>query len=117
MGQVETSELKGNFIARFARLAMQFWSGPTRRIAWLLSLGFVACLLANMLMAVAVNRWNKYFFDALQLKNLDQLQWSIVLVVVLSLGSGLAYVALTQMRMRLQLRWRGWLTATLISRW
>jgi putative ATP-binding cassette transporter len=50
-------------------LSLGFWSGRTSKNAWLLSTSLFACLLANLAAAVAINQWNKYFFDALQTKN------------------------------------------------
>ena len=118
MSEVTTAEVVDqNLIGRFIKVASQFWTGPTRRVATFLSLGFVGCLVANTMMAVAVNSWNKYFFDALQNKNTSALTFSLILVLVLALGSALASIALVQVRMRLALQWREWLTGSLISRW
>ncbi|MBX9861105.1 MAG: hypothetical protein K2Y42_00005, partial [Hyphomicrobium sp.] len=55
-----------NLILHFVALASGFWKGPTRRTAYSLTFAFVVGLLANMLLAFEVNRWSKYFFDALQ---------------------------------------------------
>jgi putative ATP-binding cassette transporter len=35
----------------------------------LFALGLFACLRLNLAPAIAVNRWNKFFFDALQNKD------------------------------------------------
>ncbi len=104
-------------LRRFARLALGFWSGPTRRAAYLFTFGLFACLLLNLGAAVAVNRWNKFFFDALQNKDQRLIALSIGLVAALALVSAAAGVAQLQVRMRFQLRWRQWLTDTLSTRW
>jgi putative ATP-binding cassette transporter len=104
-------------LRRFVTLSFRFWRGPTKKIAWILALSFLGALTVNMLLSIAVNRWNKYFFDALQNKDIEALTWSIALVAGLALASAIAMVALTQARMRLQLRWREWLTKTLVARW
>ncbi|MDB5532929.1 MAG: transporter ATP-binding protein/permease, partial [Hyphomicrobiales bacterium] len=106
-----------NLLFRFIRLALRFWSGKTKRIGSILAAGFLGALIANVLMAVAVNRWSKYFFDAVQDKNIAAIQWSIALVIGLAVASAFASIGLTQARMRLQLRWREWVTDTLISKW
>ncbi|WP_306792354.1 SbmA/BacA-like family transporter, partial [Methylocystis sp. MJC1] len=67
--------------------------------------------------AIAVNRWNKFFFDALQSKDQRLLLLGISLFLALALTSSMTSVALLQMRMRFQLRWREWLTRTLVRRW
>jgi putative ATP-binding cassette transporter len=106
-----------NVIPRFVALAAGYWRGQTRNIAWLLSAGFLACLVINTLMALAVNRWSKSFFDALQTHEIDAIIQSIVRLAFLAVGIGLASIATTQFRMRLQVGWRLWLTATLVERW
>jgi len=104
-------------IRYFLKLVLQFWSGTTKKIAWVLGSGFLLSLVVNMLFALAINLWNKFFFDALQHRDQEALIWSIVYMLLLSVGVGLAAVALLQVRMRLQLRWREWLTGVLIARW
>lgn len=106
-----------NLLRQFIILAFGFWSGPSRKTAWLLSLGFLACLVANMMVAVGFNQWNKFFFDALQLGDRTALRWSGGLIAALALCTAITSTAGIQMRMRLQLRWRKWLTETLIARW
>jgi putative ATP-binding cassette transporter len=106
-----------HLLRRFVVLALGFWRGPTRRTAWTLSLGFLACLIANMLVAVGFNQWNKFFFDALQLGDRAALRLSGVFIVSLALCSAIAAMALVQMRMRLQLKWRQWLTDALVAGW
>lgn len=106
-----------HLIGHFLSLAAQFWSGSTRRAAWLLSIGLLLCLAANMLMAIAINLWNKFFFDALQVRDQAELMRSIGFIILLGLLNASAAVALIQTRMRLQLRWRQWLSRTLVERW
>jgi putative ATP-binding cassette transporter len=106
------------FIARrYFRLASGFWTGPTRRNAWLLTMGVLAFVVANLAAALGVNRWNRFFFDMLEQKNTSGVMIGIGLAAGLVLGSAVAFVGLVQMRMRLQLRWRQWLTAKLIADW
>jgi len=102
---------------KFYRLALGFWRGDSARAAWFLSLAFLGCLFASMGLQVAVTRWSKYFFDALQAKDMHTVQLSIVLAVGLALATAIVAVLLIQSRMRLQLRWRTWLTDTLVARW
>lgn len=104
-------------IQPFFRIAMGYWRGPTRTIAWLLSLGFLACLIANLLLALAVNRWSKVFFDALQYRQPDGIARSIGELAVLIAAAAVIGVATIQVRMRLQLGWRIWLMSRLIGKW
>ncbi len=106
-----------HLIRHFLSLAARFWSGPTRQVAWLLTTGFLVCLVANLLLALAINLWNKFFFDALQARDPAALVLSICFVLLLSVLNASAAVALIQVRMRLQLRWRQWLARNLVERW
>ena len=104
-------------LRRFFRLALGYWQGSTRRQATLFAIGLLACLLLNVGSTLAVNRWNKTFFDALQAHDQTWILYSVGLVIGLALLSALVNVTLLQVRMRFQLRWRTWLTQTLTHRW
>ena len=104
-------------LRHFTKLSFGFWTGPTRSKATLFALVLLACLLLNLAPAIAVNRWNKFFFDALQNKDPRLILISIGLMLTLVIASALTSVALLQARMRFQLGWREWLTQTLVRRW
>jgi putative ATP-binding cassette transporter len=106
-----------NLIIHFLSLASKFWSDPFRKIAWALSFGFLGCLIANMILALSINRWTKNFFDALQRHDVETLTWNFVVIVTLGVGAAILAATLIQVRMRLQLRWRQWLTGAVIGRW
>jgi len=102
---------------RFLRFSLGFWSGETRARAWLLTAVILFFLFANLGAALAVNRWNKFFFDALEQKDTQTVILGIGLVLALALFSAAFSVGLLRARMRLQVRWRQWLVRTLIHRW
>jgi putative ATP-binding cassette transporter len=102
---------------RFLRLSLGFWGGNTRARARLLTLTVLIFLFANLGAALAVNRWNKFFFDALEQKDTNNVILGLGLILVLALFSATLSVGLLHARMRLQLRWRQWLTRILIGRW
>jgi putative ATP-binding cassette transporter len=102
---------------RFLKFSRGFWRGPTRRRATLLTLAVLAFLFANVGAALAVNRWNKYFFDALETRDLPAIWFSVGLVFGLAALSAGSAVGLLHMRMRLQVRWREWLAQALFARW
>jgi putative ATP-binding cassette transporter len=85
--------------------------------AWLLTSTALFLLFANLGAALAVNRWNKFFFDALEQKDTETIVIGLGLVLVLAFFSAAFSVGLLHARMRLQVRWRQWLVRTLISRW
>jgi putative ATP-binding cassette transporter len=85
--------------------------------AWILTAAILFFLLANLGAAIAFNRWNKFFFDALEQKDTRTVVVGLGLVLALALFSATFSVGLLHARMRLQVRWREWLTRALIGRW
>ena len=115
--QAQVPDLQKRMLRHFMRLSLGFWRSEAKLAAWVLSLGFIGCLFLKVGVDLAVNWWNKYFFDALQNKETQQLFYSILIVLVLAaLSAGIAGL-LQYVRMRFQLRWREWLSKTLIQRW
>jgi len=102
---------------RFLRLSLGFWRGTTRAKAWFLTIAILFFLLANLGAALAVNRWNKFFFDALEQKDTKTVVLGLGYILVLAVFSAAFSVGLLQARMRLQVRWRQWLARALIARW
>jgi len=104
-------------IRRFIVLAFGYWRNRSRGAAWLLSLGFLACLVVNVFVALAVNRWSKGFFDALQGRESAGIVQSIFQLAILGGVTSVAAISTLQCRMRLQVGWRLWLTSNLVERW
>jgi vitamin B12/bleomycin/antimicrobial peptide transport system ATP-binding/permease protein len=106
------------FSARlFLNRAIGFWTGPNRRNAWLWTGGALALVFANLAVNVGINRWNKWFFDALERKDGTTLGTAVIVIVVLvALGAAFA-VAMVWCRMTLQVKWRQWLTGEMLARW
>lgn len=102
---------------RFLRFATGYWRSDARRHAWILTGAVLFFLFANLGAALAVNSWNKFFFDALERKDTATVTLAIGLVLVLAVISAATSVGLLHARMRLQVRWRRWLTRALTSRW
>ncbi len=106
--------VRGN---QFLSISKGFWNGQTSRRAWLHTSAVLVFLLLNLGAALAVNRWNKFFFDALEKKDTSDAVFGIGLVLLLALFSAASSVGLLHSRMRLQLRWRQWFVRTLMDRW
>lgn len=101
----------------FCALALEFWTGETKRRAWTLT-GLVALCIALQLGAqLSINEWNRKFFDALESKNVQSLGWATALLPALVAFSGLAVSGALVARMTLQMRWREWLTEKLAGWW
>ena len=101
----------------FCRFAGGWWRGDTARQAWLLTLGLGAFLAASTGATVALNQWNRWFFDALEKKDVAGL-WSAVLAAaaIVAVMSAIG-VGIVLARETLQIRWRAWLIDRLVGRW
>ncbi len=100
-----------------ARLSSDFWVGSFRGKALLLGGGAVVFALADIGMQVALNKWNRFFYDGIEGKKLDQIQHAALMflgLVVLSLvvSNGASYC-----RQFLMLYWRQSMTAKLMGDW
>lgn len=102
---------------RFRRISSGFWRGSTRTHAWVLTALVLGLVLANTGVAVGINRWNKFFFDALEGRNVANVGRGVAIVLVLAFAASAVAVLQVHARMRLQLAWRRWLTHSLIERW
>nr|WP_281411470.1 ABC transporter ATP-binding protein/permease [Enterovirga sp. DB1703] len=98
-------------------MASGFWRGTTARQAWGLTAAVFALVLLNVGVALLINRWNKFFFDALEQKDVGSVTLGVGIVLGLALAAAAVAVLLVHARMRLQLGWRRWLTHRLIDRW
>lgn len=101
----------------FCKLALNFWTGATRRRAWFLTF-FVALFIALQLaVQLSVNAWTRSFFDALESRSVEALWRAVLILAPLVLFSGLAASGALVARMTMQTHWRGWLTETLAGWW
>ena len=107
----------GESASVFFRVARGFWRGDSKKRAWLLTAGVVAFALSNMIAGLAVNQWNRYFFDALETRNTRSVEIGVALIIALGIYSAASSVALVHFRLRLQVRWRQWLTSHLMGVW
>lgn len=111
------SNAKRSRMGRFFRTALGFWRGRTRLRAWLLTGTVLLFAAAQIATAVAVNGWNRLFFDALERRDVPAVWsaagWLPLLVAV----SALTLSSLVISRMLLQARWREYLTDRLAGWW
>jgi len=113
----ETAPSIGRVVGVFLGMARGFWSGETKRRAWWITGGILAFTLGNMIAGVGVNQWNRFFFDALEKKDIAAVTWGVGLILGLALFWSACSVGLMQCRMRMQVRWRQWLSRHLIQLW
>lgn len=101
----------------FLRFAGGFWHGPTRTRAWTLTIGLALCLTASTAVTVGVNRWQRWFFDALERKDADTAGLAVLVFLGLIALTAAIGVGIVLTRETLQVRWRAYLVERLVGVW
>jgi vitamin B12/bleomycin/antimicrobial peptide transport system ATP-binding/permease protein len=100
-----------------AQLSAPYWTGSKRRTAWFLSVAAAFFTFAEIGAQVALNRWNKTFYDALEQRSWEQLTsaatWFLVLAGAATIAASLSVLS----RLNLQISWREHLTTRAIGEW
>lgn len=102
---------------RFAHLTCGFWRGASAGRAWFWSLLLASAIILSVFANVTVNRWNGWFFDALEKRDKESALTAMAVFPVLVLVvAGLGVVILVS-RETFQVHWRQWVTARLADGW
>ena len=110
------SDLYG-MLAAYRRLAGGFWRGKSAARAWFFTICCIFLIVANILVQLGINDWNRYFFNALEEKNSTIVFHAMLLFAGLAVLSTVTAVCSLIVRMRLMVNWRRWLTLRLTDRW
>jgi len=104
-------------IRDFLRLAVPYFRSEERWRARMLLGGLLAAELVQVALSVQLNLWNRRFFDALQLRQMDA--WLRELLVFFVLGCATVGVALVILvaNQALLILWRRWMTRRYLARW
>jgi putative ATP-binding cassette transporter len=110
-------KLDPRVIGAFARFAGGYWRGENAMRAWTLTLGLAAALLLSTAATVALNQWNRWFFDALERRDVETVTQAVfVFVLIIAAMAGIG-VLIVLARETLQVRWRAWIVEHLVARW
>lgn len=101
----------------FLHLSGGFWHGATARRAWGLTIGLAASLVASTYITVQMNHWNRWFFDALEKKDIATVKSAILVFFGIIAVMSAIGVAIVITRETLQVRWREWLVKELLGTW
>src|SRR6185503_3849030 len=110
-------KLDPRVVAAFARFAGGYWQGGSARSAWILTLGLAGCLILSTGATVAMNHWNRLFFDSLEAKDAEAFANSILVFVLIVAAMAAIGVGIVLTRETLQVRWRAWIVEHLVARW
>src|SRR5262245_19639019 len=90
----------------FLRLALPYFRSEDRWIALSLLAGIVAAELGLVAILVAVNDWNKRFFNALEARNWGAVQFELIAFCAIAAAAVAAGMAQYFFGQRLLIRWR-----------
>lgn len=104
-------------VVSFASFASRFWRGAQARQAWLLTIGIIVLMAGTLGVNLALNYWNRTFFDALERRDAPAL-WTALywLPAIILSGAALAAIMM-RVRMTLQLRWRAFISSEILGLW
>src|ERR1044072_5036820 len=109
---------KQPLVRRFWMTARGFWSSKRSwKVAWLMTAVLIALVVGQLVFQYQLNVWNKAIFDALEKKDAETVLRQAMLFIPLCIGSIAVAVAVVYARMRMQRRWRAWLTEHTMTRW
>lgn len=109
--------LRGFLVRRFWRSALGFWRRGGPPAAWPMVMALVVIVVASLALDLVVNRWNKWFFDALEQKNAAEVLRQALIYVPLAAASVAMAVTNVYFRMTTQRLWRSWMNAHVLDRW
>ncbi|MGP4750910.1 ABC transporter ATP-binding protein/permease [Agrobacterium pusense] len=108
---------KKYLLKRFWISARGFWSRRGDGLAWPFSIGLLVMIGINVAFQYGVNVWNRGIFDAIEKRDASTVYFLASIFPPLVMGSVLIVTSQVYVRMRIQRRWRSWLTKVLVSRW
>ena len=116
-GETGGAPPRAQVLRKYARFSGGFWRGATARMAIGLTIGLAIFLILRLGVDVGMNRWSRWFFDALERRDatvaaVAALAFPALVLCVAAVGVGIIW-----MRETLQVRWREWCTARLLDRW
>lgn len=110
-------KLDPRVVGAFARFAGGYWRGGSAMGAWLLTLGLATCLLLSTGATVALNHWNRWFFDGLESRNVETITSAVFVFFLIIAAMAAIGVGIVLARETLQVRWRAWIVDRLVDRW
>jgi len=109
---------KKYLLHRFWRTARGFWNRKRGdRLDWILLVGLVVLIVANLAAQLGINFWNRAIFDALEKRDGAKVLYLSAVFFPLAAVSVMFGMTNVWARMATQRRWRAWVSDSVIGRW
>jgi putative ATP-binding cassette transporter len=115
--ELQISDRRRRLNRRFWTSASAFWGRGGLSAAWTLTVATGLLVIVNLGLDLVLNRWNKWFFDALELKNFAEVLRQAAIFAPLATASAILGVTNVYLRMTLQRQWRAWMNSRLLDDW
>lgn len=112
-----TDATRKYLIWRFWTSALGYWRRGGSAIAWPLVIDLAVYILVNLGVDLALNRWNKWFFDAIEQKNAAEVISYALIYVPLAAASITMGITGVYLRMTTQRLWRAWMNHNVLDYW
>jgi len=110
-------KLDPRVVGAFGRFAGGFWRGATAFRAWALTAGLALFLLLSTAATVALNQWNRWFFDSLESRDVEGVTQAVFVFALIIAAMAAVGVGIVLTRETLQVDWRAWIVRHLVERW
>jgi putative ATP-binding cassette transporter len=101
----------------FARLALPYFRSEDRWRAGALLVGVIGSELFVVYVAVKVTEWNAAFFNGIEARNWDAVQFQLLMFLLITLGAILSGMGQYWFGQTLIIRWREWMTQRYVGIW
>ena len=101
----------------FLRLALPYFRSEDRWRARGLLVGVIGSELFVVYVAVKVTEWNAAFFNGIEARNWDAVQFQLLMFLLITLGAILSGMGQYWFGQTLIIRWREWMTKRYVDLW
>jgi putative ATP-binding cassette transporter len=105
------------FFFQFMRLAGPFWRSENKAAIYRLTLALFVLTVMQIGIAIVITVWSADLFNALEQRSMTELYTQIGLIVLIFAANIAVTTAHFEVKRRLQLDWRTWLTQRMTSQW
>jgi len=116
-GHREQMPHRRGFIRRLISLAGPYWRTEEKWTAWALTGGLVVLTLAQVVSPILLNLWSERLFDALEQRSMRRFTLMIGALVVIIVANMVITTTHLNLKRRLQLGWRRWVTRKILDEW
>lgn len=105
------------FFIQFIRLAGPYWQSENKAAIRKMTLALIVLTLVQISIAVVITEWSAALFNALEQRSMSGLFKQIGLLILIFAASMTATAMHLNVKRRLQIGWRDWLTERVTGQW